>query len=80
MKSRMIITGAPPKRLGNPGRAIVFCPACWKSENPASLLVDCMTLWLSNWLCDHGAEAWQDEKAFSCFCSKPTAGVGDRDQ
>lgn len=26
------------------------------------LLVDCMTLWLSNWLCDHGAEAWQDEK------------------
>ena len=27
------------------------------------LIIDCMTLWLSNWLCSHDDTSWQEEKS-----------------
>lgn len=31
-------------------------------SSEAIILVDCLTLWLSNWLCQKGLASWQDEK------------------
>jgi adenosylcobinamide kinase / adenosylcobinamide-phosphate guanylyltransferase len=31
------------------------------SQN-TNLIIECMTLWLTNWLCTHDVESWQEEK------------------
>jgi len=32
------------------------------SESNKTLIIECMTLWLTNWLCTNDVESWKDEK------------------
>lgn len=32
------------------------------SSNTNTLIIECMTLWLTNWLCTHDLESWMEEK------------------
>ncbi|MCG8613654.1 MAG: bifunctional adenosylcobinamide kinase/adenosylcobinamide-phosphate guanylyltransferase [Pseudomonadales bacterium] len=49
-----LITDASVKKPAMTGTAQV--------EPDSLLLIDCMTLWLSNWLCNENLERWRDQR------------------